>query len=108
MENNLDPQRTETSMNTSTLFLQLMLVLGDHRSKVAGEASELTPTPLSNDVIVAAMEEVADQNPPLRARPMVLGPFLYMFLTLAARKIFSQPPQLQSSIVQASSPDCTR
>jgi hypothetical protein len=107
MENILDTQPIESGMHNPTLFLRLMLVLADQRSKAGGGSRELAVASLTSDAIVAAMDDVVNRTPPLCCRPMVLGPLLHMFLTLTARKIFSQPAELQSSIVPARSRECT-
>ena len=82
-------------------FIKLILTLAEQRTRTDNETSAgaAASSPLSRAAISAAIEEVANHEQPVARRPLVLGPFLTMFLTLAERKTVGQGPWLCSSIV---------
>jgi len=84
-------------------FIKLILTLAEQRGGTENETSRgvAADSPLSSAAISAAIEEVANHEQPIRKGPLVLGPFMTMFFTLAGRKLARPTPWLRSSIVPA-------
>ena len=84
-------------------FIKLILTLAEQRTRTDNETSAgaAASSPLSRAAISAAIEEVANHEQPVARRPLVLGPFLTLFLTLAERKAAGPTPWLRSSTVPA-------
>jgi len=97
-------KRVDSNATTLGPFLKLMLTLAEHRTQTENQPSSGTTAtaPLPAVAITAAMEEVANNQQPVRSGPIVLGPFLTMVLTLAEREAAGQLPWLRSSIMPAS------
>jgi len=80
-------QSGTTGTTTLGQFLKLMLAIAERRARTEHEVSP-----------AGAASEIGSAIHP---RPIALGPFLTLVLTLAARKVAEQAETLRSSMVPA-------
>ena len=86
-------------------FLALVLALAQHRSSTENQSCVdpvTAETPISTAEIAAAMEKVGRRTQPAPERPLTLGPFLSLILTLKKRKVADPGYALRSSTRLAS------